>query len=215
MSRALGLTVLADHLAATQGAARRLVAIAGAPGSGKSTFVEALREALAGRVASEVLSMDGFHFDDIVLNARGHRPRKGAPHTFDVGGLAATLVRLVADDGSEIAVPVFDRSIEIARAGARIIQPEARLVITEGNYLLLDDPAWAPLRHFFDMTVFLDVPEAMLEERLRARWTGYQLDAEAIRTKLEENDLPNARLVAGSSVPADMTVANYDLAAPE
>ena len=111
--------------------------------------------------------MDGFHFDDIVLNARGHRPRKGAPHTFDVDGLAATLARLAADDGREVAVPVFDRSIEIARAGARIIGPATRLVVVEGNYLLLDDPAWARLRGHFDATVMLAVPMPVVEARLR------------------------------------------------
>lgn len=210
MSRTLDLAGLAEHLVARQGAARRLVAIAGAPGAGKSTFVERLSAALDGRAASEVLPMDGFHFDDMVLNARGHRARKGAPHTFDVDGFAAALGRLAADDGREVAVPVFDRSIEIARAGARIIGPSARLVLVEGNYLLLDDPAWAPLRRHFDETVFLDVPEAALESRLRDRWSGYGLSPEAIRAKLEENDLPNARLVISASVPADWVVRNDD-----
>lgn len=208
MSRTLDLGGLADHLVATQGPARRLVAIAGAPGSGKSTFVEALQAALAGRVPAEVLPMDGFHFDDMVLNARGHRPRKGAPHTFDVDGFAAILGRLAADNGRDVAVPVFDRSIEIARAGARIIGSAARLVLVEGNYLLLNDPDWAPLRRFFDLTVFLSVPEPVLEQRLHARWAGYGLTPDAITTKLEENDLPNARLVVRSSVPADVVVTN-------
>ena len=85
---------LADRLAAEQGPARRIVAVAGAPGSGKSSFAERLRDRLDGRVAAQVLAMDGFHYDDLVLEARGHRARKGAPHTFDVDGLAATLARL-------------------------------------------------------------------------------------------------------------------------
>jgi pantothenate kinase len=207
--RLVDLAGLADEIAASQGARRRLVAVAGAPGSGKSSFAEALAAALAGRVDTAVLPMDGFHFDDTVLDARGHRPRKGAPHTFDVDGFAATLARLAADDGREVAVPVFDRAIEIARAGARIIGPAVRLVVVEGNYLLLDDPAWTPLRTFFDATVFLDVPEPVLEDRLRARWTGYRLTPEGIRAKLEDNDLPNARLVIRSSVPADVVVRNF------
>ncbi len=198
---------LVRALAAGQGRARRIVAVAGPPGSGKSTFAERL----AGRLEdAAVLAMDGFHFDDGVLNARGHRPRKGAPHTFDVDGLAATLARLAADDGRAVAVPVFDRSIEIARAGARIIEPAVRTVVVEGNYLLLDDPAWAPLRRLFDATVQLDVPMPVVEARLIARWDGYGLTGEALRTKMEENDLPNARLVAERSVPADFRVANDD-----
>ncbi|MBP7000898.1 nucleoside/nucleotide kinase family protein [Amaricoccus sp.] len=207
--RVVDLAGLAEALAAGQGAGRRIVGVAGAPGSGKSTFAEALAAALEARgVAAAVLPMDGFHFDDMVLNARGHRPRKGAPHTFDVDGLAALLGRLAADDGREVAVPVFDRAIEIARAGARIIGPEVRLVVVEGNYLLLDDPAWARLRDAFDATVFLDVPEPALETRLQARWTGYALTPDEIVAKLEGNDLPNARLVARSSAPADFVVRN-------
>lgn len=208
MSRKFDLISLASHLASTQGQKRRIVAIAGAPGAGKSTFAEALRAALSERVHCEVLPMDGFHFDDIVLNARGHRPRKGAPHTFDVGGFAATLARLAEDNGSEVAVPVFDRSIEIARAGARIIEPDARLILADGNYLLLDDPDWTPIQQFFDQTVFLEVPVQVLEQRLYARWDGFGLSEGEIRTKLEGNDLPNARLVAQFSRPADIIVNN-------
>lgn len=200
------LSGLADRLVATQEARRRIVAVAGPPAAGKSTFADALRDALAGRVAAEVLAMDGFHFDDRVLVPRGDRPRKGAPHTFDVDGLAVTLARLAADDGRAVAVPEFDRAIEIARAGARIIGPEVRLVIAEGNYLLLDDPAWAPLRQFFDCTVFLPIPEPVLEARLAARWAGYGLTPEQIAAKIGENDLPNGRLVLRQSVPADVVI---------
>ncbi|MFT3974197.1 MAG: nucleoside triphosphate hydrolase [Amaricoccus sp.] len=212
MTQTVDLAGLAALLAAEQGAARRLVAVAGPPGSGKSTFTEQLHAALAGRVAVEVLPMDGYHYDDIVLNARGHRARKGAPHTFDVDGFAAMLARLRADDGRDVAVPVFDRSIEIARAGARIIPAAVRLVLVEGNYLLLDDPAWSQLGPLFDRTVFLRVPEDELARRLTARWQGYGMDEETVRAKAEGNDLPNARQVNAQSVPADYEVAN--VAAP-
>jgi pantothenate kinase len=207
VSERLDLAGLADRLAAGQGAARRIVAVAGAPGSGKSGFAERLQTRLAGRVAAQVLAQDGFHYDDLVLEARGQRARKGAPFTFDVDGLEATLARLAADRG-DVAVPVFDRSIEIARAGARIIEAGTRLVIVEGNWLLLDEPGWAGLRRHFDLTVFLDVPEPELARRLRARWVGYGLDEAGIRSKLEDNDLPNARRAVEGSVPADVVVRN-------
>ena len=103
---------------------------------------------------------------------------------------------------------VAHRAIEIARAGARIVTPEARLLIVEGNYLLLDDPDWAPLRARFDATVFLDVPEGEVAARLADRWQGYGLDEAAIRAKLQENDLQNALLVMLRSVPADFVVRN-------
>ena len=209
--RAVDLAGLAAALAAAQGRARRVVAVAGPPGSGKSTFAERLRDVLATgtpEIAAEILPMDGYHFDDVVLEARGDLPRKGAPHTFDVDGFAAMLTRLRADDGRDVAVPVFDRAIEMARAAARIVPAATRLVIVEGNYLLLDDPFWAPIRPGFDATVFLRVPDDALEARLAARWQGYGMDAAAIREKLERNDLPNARLVNARSVPADFEVVN-------
>lgn len=210
MTDSLDLAGLAERLIASQGPKRRIVAVAGAPGSGKSTFAERLRDRIAERLPVEVVPMDGFHYDDVVLEANGWRPRKGAPHTFDVEGFGATLDRLRADDGRDVAIPVFDRSIEIARAGARIITPEARLLIAEGNYLLLDDPDWALLRDRFDATVFLDVPEDEIEARLLDRWQGYGLDEAAIAAKLQENDLPNALLVMLRSVPADFVVKNVD-----
>ncbi len=187
---------------------RRIVAVAGAPGSGKSTFADRLAEELGRGNAPDVavLPMDGFHFDDLVLNARGHRPRKGAPHTFDTGGLAATLARLSADDGSEVAVPVFDRAIEIARAGARIIGPQIRTVVVEGNYLLLDDTAWAPLRRFFDLTAMLDVPEETLRRRLTERWVGFGYAGDALEAKLSGNDMINVRTVLEKSVEPDMWI---------
>ncbi|WP_172294205.1 AAA family ATPase [Pseudoruegeria sp. HB172150] len=188
------------------GAGRSVTAVAGAPGAGKSTLAEALVERLnrddPGSAA--VFPMDGYHFDDMVLEARGWRPRKGAPHTFDVGGYAHMLRRLRENAEAEVAVPVFDRSIEIARAGARIIPSTVRYVVTEGNYLLLDQAPWDGLAALFDTTVFVDVPEAELERRLLGRWAA--LSGDALREKMEGNDLPNMRLVLAQSRAAEFVV---------
>ncbi|MEH6718887.1 MAG: nucleoside/nucleotide kinase family protein [Aurantimonas endophytica] len=206
----LTLPGLAERILARRSAGRMVVAIAGSPGSGKSTTAEILADRLnaAAPGLADILPMDGFHYDDRVLEARGHRPRKGAPHTFDVDGLAVMLDRLRADDGRAVAVPVFDRAIEIARAGARIIDPAARIILVEGNYLLLDHPDWAALRTRFDLTVMLDVPEPTLRQRLTDRWLGLGLTGDALTDKLEGNDLPNMRLVLGESVAADVVVGN-------
>ncbi|MCB2126440.1 MAG: nucleoside triphosphate hydrolase [Rhodobacteraceae bacterium] len=188
---------------------RTIVAIAGAPGSGKSTLAEALVDGLnardPGRAA--LLPMDGFHFDDRVLDALGRRARKGAPDTFDVGGLDHALARLGARDEAFVAVPVFDRGIEIARAGARLIPAETPVIVAEGNYLLLAEPPWNGLARHFDLTVRLDVPEDVLRQRLSRRWQGYGLSPEDIARKLEENDLPNGRIVAARSRSADLVIA--------
>jgi pantothenate kinase len=150
--------------------------------------------------------MDGYHFDDLLLDARGWRPRKGAPHTFDVGGLRAMLERLRANEEDEIAVPVFDRAIEIARAGARVIPRPVSIVIVEGNYLLLDRPPWTALAPSFDLTVMLHAPVEVLRARLLDRWTTIGLAGAALAAKMDGNDLPNVALVQDHSRPADHTI---------
>lgn len=187
---------------------RHVTAVAGAPASGKSTLAEALADALnanePGRAA--VFPMDGFHYDDLILNARGWRARKGAPHTFDVSGFRHMLLRLRSGT-EDVAVPVFDRSIETARNAARIIPASVRHLIVEGNYLLLDAPGWHDLGACFDTTVFLEVPVPVLAERLADRWRN--MPPEEAQAKISQNDLPNAELVAGQSLPADFVVRNF------
>lgn len=201
---------LAERLIAEQGSERRLIAIAGAPGSGKSTIAETLLERIEARLPgmAAILPMDGYHYDDMVLEARGERARKGAPFTFDTGGLRTMLSRLHAEAEQTIAVPVFDRKIEIARAGARLIGPEARLILVEGNYLLLDDDDWPGLAPFFDLTVFLDVPGEVLRERLRRRWEGFGLAPDIMRRQMEGNDFLNIDTVLTGSRPADLIIRN-------
>ncbi|MFC3086177.1 nucleoside/nucleotide kinase family protein [Tabrizicola soli] len=210
MVQAIDLAGLADVLEARAAGGRVILAIAGAPGSGKSTLAEKLVGKLNGRRAgmAAVLPMDGFHYDDLHLVPAGLRPRKGAPQTFDVGGLRHTLSRLRARDEAEVAVPVFDRKLEIARAGARLIPAEVAVIVVEGNYLLLDQAPWDRLRPMFDLTAMVDVAEPVLRARLRGRWERLGLSEGDIRAKLDDNDLPNGRLVREGSSPADYRLAN-------
>jgi pantothenate kinase len=205
------LTQIADLLQVrAAGGGRVIAALAGAPGSGKSTLADKLVGKLNGRQPglAAVLPMDGYHYDDLYLVPAGLRPRKGAPHTFDVGGLYHTLLRLRAADEAEVAVPVFDRKIEIARAGARLIPSDVPVIVVEGNWLLLNQSPWDRLRPMFDVTIMVDVSEHVLRSRLRGRWERLGLSEAEIIAKLEENDLPNGRWVRDGSVAADWRVSN-------
>ena len=150
--------------------------------------------------------MDGYHYDDSILVERGLRARKGAPETFDVLGLLHMLDRLKRNQEDEIAVPVFDRDLEISRAGARLIPRAIRALIVEGNYLLLDQHPWSSLHAMFDITVAIDAPEDILRQRLVERWRGYGFSPTEIEAKVERNDLPNGRHIMSKSKPPDFVL---------
>lgn len=175
---------------------RLLVAIAGAPASGKSTLSERLHHHLGGDEAGAVVvPMDGYHFDDAILSARGVLPRKGAPETFDTGGFKRTLEAIRTDD-DDVYVPVFDRHLELSRGSARCVSQRHRIVLVEGNYLLLNQSPWDQLASLFDLTLFIDTPLAVLEKRLVQRWLDHGHDQPSARQKALDNDIPNARTVA-------------------
>ncbi|MGC4409707.1 nucleoside triphosphate hydrolase [Rhizobium rosettiformans] len=191
-----------------QDGARLLVGVAGPPGAGKSTLADRLHEILVERGhRSAVLPMDGFHLDNAILEQRGDIARKGAPHTFDIRGLGDLLRAVKA--GGEVFTPVFDRDRELAIAAARCIVAEDRIVIAEGNYLLLQQGRWASLADLFDLTVMVAPPIEELERRLVARWTHYGLTPAQIEAKVESNDLPNGRLVLERSAAADFTFHTF------
>ncbi|MGK6311613.1 nucleoside triphosphate hydrolase [Neorhizobium sp. DT-125] len=206
----MNLDEIAETVIARAGGKRRfVVAIAGPPGAGKSTLADALHQALLARgETAEVLPMDGFHMDNGILAARGLLRRKGAPETFDVRGFA-DILRAVRQADEEVLVPVFDRSREIAIASARPISPETRIVLAEGNYLLIDAAPWSRLADFFDLTIFVGPEEEVLRERLTARWVHYGLDEAAIAWKLDGNDLPNGRFIIANSRPADIRLETF------
>ncbi|WP_267553968.1 nucleoside/nucleotide kinase family protein [Rhizobium rhizogenes] len=192
------------------GGRRVLVAIAGAPGSGKSAVAERIVELIAGNhgISAALFPMDGYHYDDAVLKQMGRLAYKGAIDTFDAHGLRHMLNRLKANEDDLVAVPVFDRSIEISRAGGRLIPKSTDIIVCEGNYLLARQAPWDRLKEIFDFTVFVDVGEAELRERLQARWRSYGLDPSEIDRKVEENDLPNGRAIMQGSADPDLRIDN-------
>ncbi|WP_192037140.1 nucleoside/nucleotide kinase family protein [Halomonas sp. YLGW01] len=192
-------------LEAASGRERFIVALAGPPAAGKSFLSEWLCRELNERSPgiAAVVPMDGYHFDNAVLEPEGLVPVKGAPETFDIDGLHGDLVRIRRADRT-VAVPVFDRPLDLARAGGRLITLEHRLIIVEGNYLLLDQGDWPSLRPLYDLTLFLEVPDELLEARLIQRWLGMGQDQAGALERTRHKDMLNARLIKTASVSADV-----------
>ena len=185
--------------------ARRMIALAGPPATGKSTVAEALCHRLRNRgEAVSVVPMDGFHLDNRVLEARGLLSRKGAPETFDAAGFIALIKRL--KEGGEVVIPVFDRARDIAIAGASVVPVETRTVIVEGNYLMFDEDPWRALASLWDLAVYLDAPEDELRARLVLRWRDHGYDDDAALARAEENDLANARRIRAARLAGAATL---------
>ncbi|TGG90713.1 uridine kinase [Natronospirillum operosum] len=187
---------------------RTMVAVAGPPGSGKSTLSEALVERL--RAGSEptlgkaaVLPMDGFHLDVEELKPLGLVSRRGAPNTFDPQGFL-DLLKAARKYSGDVRYPIFDRVQDRAIPDAGVLCEETEIVVAEGNYLLLDAPVWRKMKPLFDLTVFLETPIATLEQRLMDRWLNLGFSSEKAREKVYGNDLINARLVMLESTSADI-----------
>ncbi|MGZ4534647.1 MAG: nucleoside/nucleotide kinase family protein [Nocardioidaceae bacterium] len=180
---------------------RRLLGIAGAPGAGKSTFARAYVDAL--EVPAALVPMDGFHLADVSLRRLGILDRKGAPETFDAWGYAALLARLRARPAEVVYAPGFERDLEQPLAGAVPVPPEADVVVTEGNYLLLDRPEWRAVRAQLDEVWFVHTDEIPRRERLVARHVAFGKSPERARAWVERVDEANARLVAANCGRAD------------
>lgn len=185
--------------------ARRLIALSGPPGTGKSTVAEALCHELRDQgEAVSVVPMDGFHLDNSVLEARGLLSRKGAPETFDAAGFISLIERLKA--GGEVVAPIFDRARDIAIAGASVVPVETRTVIVEGNYLMFDEDPWRALAPLWDLALFIDASEDDLRARLVRRWRDHGHDDLAAVARAEANDLPNARRIRAARLAGAVTL---------
>jgi pantothenate kinase len=188
---------------------RVVVGLAGAPGAGKSTVAAAMTRRAGDRAA--VVPLDGFHLADVELARQGLLDRKGAPETFDAWGYAALLDRLRDRPEHVVYAPGFERELEQPLAGAIAIPPEVELVITEGNYLLLDLPPWRAARARLDAVLFVHTDVALRRDRLLARHVAFGKSPEEAARWVENVDEPNARLVEGCADRADLRVDTADL----
>jgi pantothenate kinase len=185
---------------------RRIIGIAGAPGAGKTTYAERMvADARHAGSSAAYLPMDGFHLADVSLRSLGLLDRKGAPETFDAWGYAA-LLRRVRDREQLVWAPGFERDLEQPLAAAIAVPTEPELVVTEGNYLLLDRPEWRAVRAELDEVWFLDCADDVRRGRLVARHVEFGKSPAAAEAWVSRVDDANAALVAACRDRADRVV---------
>jgi len=200
-----------DAIALAGDSPRAILGIAGCPGSGKSTLVDALLagiHAVMGDGWVAHIPMDGFHLADAQLDRIGVRGRKGAPETFDAAGYAHLLERVKREADDVVYVPGFDRTLEQPLAAALVVLPSVRRVVTEGNYLLLDEPHWERARRVIDAVWFVASEESARVERLVARHVQFGKTPPEARAWVAPTDQRNSDLVAGTAGRADRIIVN-------
>ena len=199
---------------------RALLGVVGSPGAGKSTLTEALLAALRADPPSGAgpdwvahVPMDGFHLADVELERLGLRQAKGAPDTFDAGGYVALLARLRAADPADAVVyaPAFERTLEQPLAGAIPVPAAARLVLTEGNYLLLDSGRWPAVRSLLDEVWFCALDDDVRLHRLLARHIRFGKAPDVAKAWVASVDEPNAALIEATRERADLVVSSAAL----
>ena len=141
------------------------------------------------------------------MDSRGLRHRKGAPETFDANGFVR-MVQRIADNEEPVSVPGFDRTIDAVVEDVQLVGPKHRIVLVEGNYLLLTSKPWSDLFPLFDLTVLLNPGFAEISDRLVKRWTSHGHDPDAARQRALSNDIPNAEYVLENSAPAELTITS-------
>jgi len=190
--------------AALAAGGRAVLGIAGCPGAGKSTLSAAITASV---VSSVVVPMDGFHMLNEDLVRLGRRNRKGAPDTFDVAGFVAMLRRLRGQSAGEVVTaPRYDRAASAPVPDAISVASDDALVITEGNYLLLDHSPWDDVRPLLDEVWFVDIDDDVRVPRLIARHIQFGKTPDEAREWVMRSDEANAALVATSRSRADVVV---------
>ena len=181
---------------------RVILGITGPPGAGKT----AMASMIASKYVDAVqLPMDGFHLADAELLRLGRRDRKGAIDTFDAYGYLALLQR-VRSSTEIVYGPAFDREIEQPIAGSIAVAPDARLIVTEGNYLLDDDEPWPKVRRALDEVWFIDVTPDERRRRLIARHIEFGKSPEQAQAWVRDVDDRNSERIERVRHKADLVV---------
>ncbi len=188
---------------------RYMVGLVGAPGAGKSTFAAQLVEGINqehGRSIAVVVPMDGFHYSNEELDRRQLRPLKGIPATFDAQGFV-NLVRLLKEKQDEsVFCPRFDRSIEASIENGIEIAPHHQIIVSEGNYLLMDVAPWNQLPELFNEIWYINTDVDTIVPRLLKRHKAGGRNEAETRAKMESTDLPNAALIESTKPRAHRVI---------
>jgi len=186
---------------------RAILGIGGPPGAGKSTLAERIVAGIGSQDAVS-LPMDGYHFSNKVLDELGLRRRKGAIDTFDGHGYLSLLRRLrdPATGGHTVLAPAFDRALDEPIAARIQIAPSARLIVTEGNYLLDVNEPWSELRPLFDAVWYVDLDDDVRRARLRARHEAFGRSPAEAAAWVASVDESNARRIMATRARADLVI---------
>ncbi|GAA3456930.1 nucleoside/nucleotide kinase family protein [Dactylosporangium matsuzakiense] len=197
------LDVVVPFVRGRQG--RSIVGICGPPAAGKSTLSSALSDALNVHdgLTSVAVPMDGFHLSNVELGRLGLTDRKGAPETFDAAGFVHLLRRLRAGEDLVYA-PSYSRTLHESIGGVIPVPADVRVIVVEGNYLLLDQGPWASVRGLLDLVLYLDAPDAVRQESLLRRQMAKGLELPAAQDWVFRSDERNAAVIAGTRDRADL-----------
>jgi pantothenate kinase len=184
---------------------RIIIGIVGKPGAGKSTLTSYLLSNLVEEKAV-LVPMDGYHLSNKLLEEYGKADRKGAYDTFDARGYSELLKRIKLDLDSDIYFPIFHREIEESIVAEGVVLKDCKLVLTEGNYLLLDKHGWQDVKSFLTESWYIQIEDELRWERLMARSIKYGRSPEIAHKWTHGSDEINAQVVETTKDKADVVL---------
>jgi pantothenate kinase len=187
---------------------RVAIGIAGGPGVGKSSMATELVAALSDETPglAAYVPMDGFHMRHAKLVAQGTDADKGMPHTFE-GAAFADFLQLLKSATDAVSGPGYSRRIEDIVDDAFSVDGSVKVLVVEGNYLLLSTSPWWRIKPLLDSSIFIDVPREKVRARLMKRHAEEGLfSEERNRAHIERVDLANYDLVQRSRPRADIAI---------